>query len=90
MQSRILVSSSTDNLEHTLELLLDVGVGDVGLVVDVTDGEEGDVFLFLLDSPSARTQDRFIPAFSQAWNLQNWQFLRVFKVMLQAPPLLHL
>lgn len=84
----------TDNLEHTLELL-DVGVveaeGDVG-VVDVTieDGEAGDVFLLLLDSPSARTHERFIPAFSQAWNRQNWQFLRVFKVILQAPPLLHL
>lgn len=90
MQSRILFSSSTDNLEHTLELLLDVGVGDVG-VVDVTKDEgEEQGFLFLLDSPSARTQERFIPAFSQAANLQNWQFLRVFSVMVQAPPLLHL
>ncbi len=39
-------------------------------------------------SPSARTQLLFIPARSHRRKRQNWQFLRVFRVMAQSPLLL--
>ena len=69
-------------------------------VVDETmleddEGETGappfaaDAFLDLT-SPSAKTHERFMPAFSHAWNRQNWQFLRVLRVITHWPPLLHL
>lgn len=87
MQSRILFWSRAVKAEH-------IGVkGGIKEVVEVTAeelGEAGEAFLALFDSPSAKTHDLFIPAFSQAWKRQNWQFFRVFKVMLQLPPLLHL
>ena len=63
--------------------------GDKALV-PVGDPPPPDLFFVLVGSPSAKTHDRFMPAFSQAWNLQNWQFFRVFKVIAQWPPLLHL
>ena len=99
IQLRIFPSSWGDNIEHivlVLEELEDGIFADDGFVVDVTLLEEGtqppaDVATFLVfTSPSARTQERFIPAFSQAWNRQNWQFLRVLSVIWHLPPLVHL
>ena len=105
MQCRILSSSLVDNNEHTEAFeLVNCEEDGINEVVDETVDELVDklfgdkeafgvdpvLFLFLVGSPSARTHDRFIPAFSQAWNRQNWQFLRVFKVITQCPPLLHL
>ena len=64
MVSRILYSSCADKLE--LEL------GIMEFVVDDTKGEVGIALLLallffpLFDSPSAKTHDRFIPAFSHA------------------------
>ena len=43
----------------------------------------------VLQSLSARTQLRFMPAFSQSRKRQNWQFLRVFSVTTQFCTLLH-
>ena len=83
MQSRILVSSSVDKDE----LMIDVV--DETMLEDGETGAPAPAFLDLT-SPSAKTQERFMPAFSHAWNRQNWQFLRVLRVITHWPPLLHL
>ena len=85
MQCRILFSSLVDNIEHTVfELQVDDDEAGMNEVVDETvakvvdefeelfgDKVFGDEdFLDLVGSPSANTQERFIPAFSQAWKRQ--------------------
>ena len=84
MQCRILSSSLVDNIEHTVFELDDDDEAGMNEVVEETvakldEFEElfGDKlfgldvdFLDLVGSPSANTQDRFIPAFSQAWKRQ--------------------
>ena len=64
MVSRILHSSCADKLElelDTKEFVVDDTKGEVGIALLLLL-----LFLPLLDSPSAKTHDRFIPAFSHA------------------------
>ena len=78
MQWRILFSSLVDNIEHTEAFeLANCDEDGINEVVDETVdelvelfgdkeafGDDPGLFLFLVGSPSARTHDRFIPAFS--------------------------
>lgn len=90
MQSWIMCSSS--GLREEIIDCLDwhlIAAG-IALATAAVGDDDDELALLAFMSPSAKTQERFIPAFSQEWNRQYWQFFRVFSVMLQFPPLLHL
>jgi len=62
MQSRILFSSCVDKDEHMAD---EFGTNDEEELEEDVDTAGEEAFL-PLTSPSAKTQDRFMPAFSQA------------------------